>query len=261
MTKKKTAKTEAKSKAESKAPARRSSARSASGREKSPGPPKSSGKAASVVRPVGARPQHKPIDGKPRSRALQESARAAPALQDRQKLPAAESGQRELTELRGGGSSRAPESAKPAPPKPAPPKPAPPKHPVRKLPAAELAKIRAMLAQKKQAISNHMQNELTELEKPEKRHRADLEEIASDTHDTDSLCEIMDIEATQMDQIDMALAKIDNGSYGICEDCGEEIPLPRLEALPFATQCIGCKRKAELRGQIAASDGGAAGAL
>jgi DnaK suppressor protein len=124
----------------------------------------------------------------------------------------------------------------------------------RRLASSELARIRDLLARKKQAITNHLQTELSELEKPEKRHRTDLEEIASDTHDTDSLCEIMDIEATQIDQIDMALVKIDNGTYGICEDCGGEIPMVRLEALPFATQCIGCKRKAEIEGQISAAD-------
>jgi len=125
---------------------------------------------------------------------------------------------------------------------------------VRRLASAELSRIRDLLAQKKVAITNHLQTELSELETPEKRHRTDLEEIASDTHDTDSLCQIMDMEATQIEQIDMALGKIDNGTYGICEDCGGEIPLARLEALPFATQCIECKRKAEIEGQISAAD-------
>ncbi len=126
--------------------------------------------------------------------------------------------------------------------------------PARRIPSQHLQRIRAALSEKKQAISNHLQSELRELEKPERRHRADLEEMASDTHDTDSLCVIMDLEASQIDQINLALAKLDNGTYGICEDCGQEIPLPRLEALPFATQCIACKRKAEIQGQIAASE-------
>jgi DnaK suppressor protein len=126
--------------------------------------------------------------------------------------------------------------------------------PSRRIKAAELAKIRQLLSQKKISLTNHLQTELSELEKPEKRHRTDLEEIASDTHDTDSLCEIMDIEATQIGQIDLALSKIDNGTYGICEDCAGEIPLVRLQALPFATQCIDCRRKAEIQGQISASD-------
>jgi len=123
----------------------------------------------------------------------------------------------------------------------------------RKIPHAELQRIRDLLAKKRLALTNHLETELTELEKPEKRHRTDLEEIASDTHDTDSLCEIMGMESNQIGQIEMALSKIDNGTYGVCEDCGGEIPIARLEALPFATQCIECKRKAEIEGQISSA--------
>ena len=109
-----------------------------------------------------------------------------------------------------------------------------------------LRRIKEALLEKRQLLFEQLQSELKEMERPEKRYRADLEEIASDTHDSDSLCQIMDINASQMDQIDAALKKIEESTYGICEDCDEEIPLPRLEALPFATQCIECKRKAEL---------------
>lgn len=122
-----------------------------------------------------------------------------------------------------------------------------------RIPRAELSRIREMLSQKRRDITEHIQSELTELENPEKKHRADLEEIASDTHESDSLCEIMGIESTQIDQIERALQQIDNGTYGICEDCGGEIPLVRLQALPFATQCIACKRRAEVRGEFSAA--------
>ena len=46
-------------------------------------------------------------------------------------------------------------------------------------------------------------------------------------------------------QIDRALARIDDGSYGTCEVCASEIPAERLEALPYTTQCIDCKRREE----------------
>lgn len=41
--------------------------------------------------------------------------------------------------------------------------------------------------------------------------------------------------------VDDALAKIDEGTYGVCEDCGREIPTDRLEALPQARLCISCQ--------------------
>lgn len=42
-----------------------------------------------------------------------------------------------------------------------------------------------------------------------------------------------------------ALRKIDDGSFGSCERCGEPISEKRLEALPFARYCIGCQRVVE----------------
>ncbi|MGD8541511.1 MAG: TraR/DksA C4-type zinc finger protein, partial [Desulfobacteraceae bacterium] len=45
--------------------------------------------------------------------------------------------------------------------------------------------------------------------------------------------------------IKKALARIDNGSFGICETCGEEISIERLRARPVTTQCIECKTKEE----------------
>lgn len=45
--------------------------------------------------------------------------------------------------------------------------------------------------------------------------------------------------------IDSALKRIDEGTYGTCVSCGEEIRYERLEATPWASLCIDCKRKAE----------------
>jgi len=42
-------------------------------------------------------------------------------------------------------------------------------------------------------------------------------------------------------EIDRALAKIDTGNYGLCEQCGQPIPPARLQALPYAALCVGCK--------------------
>ena len=47
--------------------------------------------------------------------------------------------------------------------------------------------------------------------------------------------------------VNRALTKMDLGTYGVCERCGNEIPLERLEALPWAILCVDCARKGEGR--------------
>lgn len=44
-----------------------------------------------------------------------------------------------------------------------------------------------------------------------------------------------------VDEIDRALAKMDAGTYGVCERCGQPIPKARLKALPYASLCVACK--------------------
>jgi DnaK suppressor protein len=44
-----------------------------------------------------------------------------------------------------------------------------------------------------------------------------------------------------VDEIDRALAKMDAGTYGVCERCGKDIPKARLKALPYASLCVACK--------------------
>jgi RNA polymerase-binding transcription factor DksA len=43
--------------------------------------------------------------------------------------------------------------------------------------------------------------------------------------------------------VERALTKIDDGTYGRCEECGQPIPEPRLEAMPTARRCISCASK------------------
>jgi len=48
-----------------------------------------------------------------------------------------------------------------------------------------------------------------------------------------------------LSEIEAALLRIDDRTYGICFNCGNEIPRERLEANPWASLCIDCKRRAE----------------
>lgn len=54
-------------------------------------------------------------------------------------------------------------------------------------------------------------------------------------------------ESRQIEAIRAALKRLDDGTYGVCVRCGEPIAKARLEALPYATQCIACASETEKR--------------
>ena len=74
---------------------------------------------------------------------------------------------------------------------------------------------------------------------PDPTDRANLET------DRNFLLRIRDRERKLILKIKEALARIDDGTFGICEECGEEISEERLKARPVTTLCIQCKTKAE----------------
>ncbi len=74
------------------------------------------------------------------------------------------------------------------------------------------------------------------------QHQAD--EGTDDFGRTISL-EITSKEFGVLRQIDRALEKINEGTYGVCDITGEEIPLPRLEAIPYATMTVKAQEKFE----------------
>lgn len=57
--------------------------------------------------------------------------------------------------------------------------------------------------------------------------------------------QLAESESRELAQIEEALVRIRLGRYGVCEGCGEDIPLARLQALPYATRCVICQRESE----------------
>jgi DnaK suppressor protein len=68
---------------------------------------------------------------------------------------------------------------------------------------------------------------------------------ASMSSDRDIRIRLTDRESKLILKIKDALGRIEDGSYGTCEECGEEIPVKRLMARPVRTLCIDCKRVKE----------------
>jgi len=65
--------------------------------------------------------------------------------------------------------------------------------------------------------------------------------------DRNFMLRIRDRERRLIVKIREALERIDNGTYGVCDSCGEDISIKRLKARPVTTQCIECKTKEEAK--------------
>ena len=73
----------------------------------------------------------------------------------------------------------------------------------------------------------------------------DREELGSDDADQELALSLLGNEENTLDQIEAALQRIEDGSYGRCEECGEQIPKIRLEAIPYAAECERCASQRE----------------
>jgi RNA polymerase-binding protein DksA len=72
-----------------------------------------------------------------------------------------------------------------------------------------------------------------------------LGDIATATFDREMASTLEDNSTHVLAEIDAALKRIDEGTFGVCTRCGQPIDADRLEALPWATLCIEDKRKQE----------------
>jgi DnaK suppressor protein len=79
----------------------------------------------------------------------------------------------------------------------------------------------------------------------ENNHIPDYADIASLESDRLFLLRLRDRERKLIRKIDQTLERIENGTFGICENCGKQIGEERLKARPVTTLCISCKTKQE----------------
>jgi DnaK suppressor protein len=56
---------------------------------------------------------------------------------------------------------------------------------------------------------------------------------------------LAELDSREVEQIERALLRLKQGTYGVCEGCSEKIPVGRLNALPYTTLCIECQREFE----------------
>ena len=77
----------------------------------------------------------------------------------------------------------------------------------------------------------------------------DIADKAANSYTKEFLFSLSNSERRLLQQVDDAIARIDDRRYGVCASCEDSMNLKRLQAVPWATLCISCQEKQEL-GQL-----------
>jgi len=108
----------------------------------------------------------------------------------------------------------------------------------------ELKFFEDLLRNRLKELLNQADNTVTGMTDP-KENFPDPTDRASLEADRNFMLRIRDRESKLIKKIKKALERIENGTFGICEKCGEDISIERLKARPVTTLCIDCKTKEE----------------
>ncbi len=103
--------------------------------------------------------------------------------------------------------------------------------------------IKKKLLQQKESLLSEAGDALNSL--PDETMFPEMGDQASAEIDRNFMLKLKGRERQLLKKIDEVLEKIDSGTYGICDVCGEEINIKRLEARPVTTMCIECKTEQE----------------
>ena len=108
-----------------------------------------------------------------------------------------------------------------------------------------LKKLRITLIRRRDALRKALDGDLSLLRELHQQKTGDPLDAAADTVQDELNSQLIEVESRELAAIEDAINKFERNNYGDCEDCGKPIPLNRLKALPYAGECIECKRKAE----------------
>src|SRR5579872_1903680 len=108
-----------------------------------------------------------------------------------------------------------------------------------------LAKMREQLGEMKTKLLSELDSELRAGREANKDEGMDTYDLASEERDREINFILSDRERVKIKQIDDALGRLEEGSYGVCESCGLEVAEERLEAMPFTRLCRDCQQDME----------------
>ena len=109
----------------------------------------------------------------------------------------------------------------------------------------EAKRFKKMLEDSKLALLQSAKKTLMEESNFDTDDLPDEIDLASSEYAQSMVFRLRDREKFLLKKIDKAIQRIESGSFGVCENCGEEIAMKRLDARPVTTLCIRCKEEQE----------------
>jgi DnaK suppressor protein len=107
-----------------------------------------------------------------------------------------------------------------------------------------MRKLKEALQKRRASLITALKNEV-----PAAEPEASEDNAAQINEQMEVDTELIAVESCRLAEVDEALVRIKNGTYGTCEGCGRAIALARLEALPTASRCLNCQKEAEANGE------------
>lgn len=108
-----------------------------------------------------------------------------------------------------------------------------------------LQSLREVLIKRRDALRMALAGDLSLLKELAAQNSADMIDNALDTAQDEISSQLAEVESRELASIENAIKRMNAGVYGLCEGCETNIPLARLQALPYATHCIQCQREKE----------------
>ncbi|MEN6458299.1 MAG: TraR/DksA family transcriptional regulator [Thermoguttaceae bacterium] len=105
-----------------------------------------------------------------------------------------------------------------------------------------------ILIKRRDALRKALAGDLSLLKELRAQTSSDMVDAALDSVQDEISSQLAEVESRELSRIEYALERMREGQFGLCEGCGTNIPMARLNALPYATHCIKCQREAERQG-------------
>ena len=114
-----------------------------------------------------------------------------------------------------------------------------------KLDKKTIARFKKILLKEREQIVGEVKQIVESSKEMGQDGTQDIGDEAANIYNKQVLLSLNENERMRLQEVDESLDRIENGTYGVCEECGELIGLKRLEVRPVAKYCVPCKTKME----------------